>query len=88
MAVKTQKVIETYKSASLEQGDEVQWSQVIKYLPLLKSIVARMRIYFPESIESEDIYSIALTGLIAAVKNFDPTKGKSFSNYARIRIKG
>lgn len=71
----------------LEQK-ETEWNTVENYLPLVKSIVARMRIYFPESVEVEDIYSVALAGLISAVRNYDSSKGKHFGSYAKVRIRG
>ena len=80
------RVAGVYASSSIEP--KTNWSLVEQYLPLLKSIVARMRIYFPPSIDPEDIYSIGLTGLISAVKNFNPTKNSSFGSYAKIRIRG
>lgn len=66
----------------------VAWDIVEQYLPLVKSIVSRMRIYFPEDFEKEDVYSIGITGLISAVKNYNPDKGKHFGSYAKIRIRG
>ena len=65
-----------------------QWHLVEQYLPLLKSIVGRMRIFFPSHMDVRDIYSIALGGLIAASQMYDPTKSTVFGNYAKVRIRG
>lgn len=64
------------------------WVLVEAYLPLLKSLVSRMQVFFPNSVEKDDIYSIALLGLIDAAKNFDSSYKNGFANYARIKIKG
>lgn len=83
---KINKISAAYKHNTNSQ--DPFWSLVKQYLPLLKSIVARMRIYFPSNIDSDDIYSVALTGLIHAAKNFNPSMPNTFSAYAKIRIRG
>lgn len=59
-----------------------------QYLPLVKSIVARMKIYFPPQAEIEDIYSVGVSGLITAIRRRDPRQEKSFSSFAMLRIRG
>jgi RNA polymerase sigma factor for flagellar operon FliA len=71
-----------------EKGKQPDWEKIEQYLPLVKAIVSRMRIYFSSHIDMDDIYSVGVAGLISAVQKFDPTKGKSFSAYASLRIKG
>jgi len=75
-----------YKKVQTEK--KPRWDLVEQYLPLVKSIVSRMRIYFPSHIDVEDIYSVGVTGLISASKNFDPERGHSFGNYASLRVRG
>ena len=58
------------------------------YLPLVKSIVTRMRYHFPATFETDDLYGIGVQGLVLAVNNFDRSKGRSFGSYAALRIKG
>ena len=64
------------------------WDLVKQYIPLVKSLTAKMRLYFPEQIDLEDVYSIALSGLIAATQNYNPHKYPSFGSYATIRVRG
>jgi RNA polymerase sigma factor FliA len=47
-----------------------------------------MRIYFPPQAEVEDLYSVGITGLIAAIRRCDPEKTESFGSYAALRIRG
>lgn len=82
---KAKEVRNAYGSSS---DGGIAWDVVEQYLPLVKSIVSRMRIYFPEAFDKEDVYSIAITGLISAVKNYNPDKGKHFGSYAKVRIRG
>ena len=70
-------------------SDKKSRDQLIEdYLPLVKSIVSRMRFHFPDHYEAEDMYGIAVKALVVSVNQFDPSKGKSFGNYAALRIKG
>jgi RNA polymerase sigma factor for flagellar operon FliA len=75
-----------YRNAMSCDESRDQW--IVDYLPLVKSIVNRLRFHFPESYETEDMYGIGVRSLILAVNRFDPSKGKSFGNYASLRIKG
>ena len=47
-----------------------------------------MKYHFPDYYEMEDMYGIGVKALITAVNQFNPSKGKSFGNYAALRIKG
>lgn len=70
-------------------SDEKEREKLIEnYLPLVKSIVSRMRHHFPDTVESEDLYGIGAKALVLAVNQFNPSKGRSFGSYAGLRIKG
>jgi len=75
-----------YKKASGQEGPD--WSLIERYLPLVKAIVSRMRIYFPPNAELEDLYSVGVSGLITAIRRCDPEKTESFGSYAALRIRG
>lgn len=77
-----------YQSVKSPSSDQDFWNLVQQFLPIVKGAVARMRIYFPEHIDSQDIYSIGLTGLIQAAQNFDNKKPNAFPSYAKIRVRG
>lgn len=81
-----QQAAENYRNAMSNDRGRDQWIE--NYLPLVKSIVSRMRYHFPENYETEDMYGVGVRSLILAVNRFDPSKGKSFGNYAALRIKG
>ncbi|MBV9644502.1 MAG: hypothetical protein JO334_13100, partial [Verrucomicrobia bacterium] len=40
------------------------------HLPLVRSIVERMRRKLPSKIEADELYSIGVTGLVAAARNY------------------
>lgn len=81
-------VVEAYREVPEKPKKLPDWELVRQYLPLLKSIVARMRIYFPSQVDIQDIYSIAIAGLIHAAQYFDLSKGAYFGKYASMRIRG
>ena len=61
---------------------------VEKYLPLVSSVVARLAMTLPDSVDQNDLYSAGLVGLLQALRNYDPTCGASFETYARTRVRG
>lgn len=69
-------------------GDSSEEELVKKYLPLVKTIVARVAMTLPPHIETEDLYSAGLIGLLTAVRKFDPKTGSPFEAYARLRVRG
>lgn len=75
-----------YRKASGQDGPD--WSLIERYLPLVKAIVSRMRIYFPPNAELDDLYSVGVSGLITAIRRCDPDKSESFGAYAALRIRG
>ena len=68
--------------------DKQRDALIENYLPLVKSIVVRMRHNFPDHYEMEDMYGVAVKALVIAVNQFDPSKGKAFGSYASLRIRG
>src|SRR6201993_3882452 len=58
------------------------------HLPLVRSIVERMRRKLPSKIEADELYSIGVTGLVAAARNYRPSRESSFASYASTRIRG
>ena len=76
----------TYQGAESSTLDEKALTE--RYLPLVRSVVDRIRINLPPHIEAEDLYSVGILGLIAAVGNYDPKQNNTFAAYASRRIRG
>ena len=47
-----------------------------------------MKRKLPSNIETEDLYSIGVTGLVAAARNYRRSQERTFAAYAAIRISG
>src|SRR5258707_423568 len=59
-----------------------------RFLPIVRNVVNRIKLNVPAHVDADDLYSVGITGLIAAVRNFDPKQGNPFASYAAMRIRG
>jgi len=69
-------------------GSAPENSLVEEYLPLVKTVVGRLAMTLPSHVNSDDLYSAGLVGLLNAMRRFNPANGTSFETYARVRIRG
>jgi RNA polymerase sigma factor for flagellar operon FliA len=69
-------------------GSASENSIIEQYLPLVKTVVGRLAMTLPAHVNSDDLYSAGLVGLLQAVRRFDRKCGTSFEHYARTRIRG
>ncbi len=61
---------------------------IVRYLPLVRNVVDRIKLNLPAHVDADDLYSVGITGLIAAVRRFNPEQGNTFATYAVTRIRG
>lgn len=78
--------IDTESSLSSPFPD--QTGLVEQYLPLVRNIVDSFRSRLPSHVDLDDLFSVGVTGLLAAVSNFSPERALTFSSYAARRIRG
>jgi RNA polymerase sigma factor for flagellar operon FliA len=69
-------------------GGAAENELIEQYLPLVKAVVGRLAMTLPAHVNSDDLYSAGLVGLLNAVRRFNPKAGASFESYARVRIRG
>src|SRR5688572_13212923 len=72
----------------MKPGSVLEGKLVEKYVPLVRSVVGRLAMSLPPHVDGEDLYSAGLTGLLSAVRQYNPNAGTSFETYARLRIRG
>jgi RNA polymerase sigma factor for flagellar operon FliA len=72
----------------IKPGSSGEEEMVEKYLPLVKHVVGRFALTLPPHVDGKDLYSAGLTGLLSAVRQYNPNAGTSFETYARLRIRG
>src|SRR3954468_6115906 len=75
-----------YQGANTSDLD--QKDLILRYLPLVRNVVDRIKLNLPSHIDADDLYSVGVTGLIAAVRKYDPEQGSTFAAYASMRIRG
>ena len=75
-----------YQGVSPSAVDEKELIE--RYLPIVRNVVDRIKLNVPAHVDADDLYSVGITGLIAAVRKFDPEQGSTFAGYAATRIRG
>ena len=75
-----------YQSASADPASESELIE--RYLPLVRNVVDRIKINLPGHVDADDLYSVGITGLLAAVRKYDPGQHTTFAGYASLRIRG
>jgi RNA polymerase sigma factor for flagellar operon FliA len=62
---------------------------IIKYAPLVKTIVLRMAAKIPiDPADKEDLINVGIIGLMSALEKYDTRRNVQFETYAHFRIKG
>ena len=65
-------------SRRLKPGSTTEAELVDKYIPLVRTVVSRLALTLPPHVDSEDLYSAGLGGLLSAIRQYDPTAGTAF----------
>jgi RNA polymerase sigma factor FliA len=79
----------TPKVSASEAARQHEFEALVeRHLPLVRSLVDRMKRKLPQSIEAEELYSVGVTGLVVAARNYRASQAGSFAAYASTRIRG
>ena len=78
------------KAQRLPSGDSrtIRDGLIIDHLPLVKYLVGRIVPQLPPHLDSQDLMSAAVIGLINAADRFDPTRGVLFKTFAEQHVRG
>ncbi len=72
-----------------QSGDRLMRDQlIVLYSPLVKYVAARVAIGLPQHVDTADLVSYGIIGLIDAIDRFDPVRQVKFETYAIPRIRG
>lgn len=74
-----------YKS---QRSPEARDALILNYSPLVKYVAGRISSNLPRNVETADLISYGVFGLIDAIDRYDPERGIKFETYAIARIKG
>lgn len=61
---------------------------ILNYSPLVKYVAGRLSSNLPQTVETADLISYGIFGLIDAIEKYEPERGIKFETYAIARIKG
>ncbi|MDP2232731.1 MAG: FliA/WhiG family RNA polymerase sigma factor, partial [Actinomycetota bacterium] len=61
---------------------------ILNYSPLVKYVAGRLSSSLPQTVDTADLISYGIFGLIDAIEKFDLSRGIKFETYAIARIKG
>jgi RNA polymerase sigma factor for flagellar operon FliA len=81
-------ILRLWREFTQTRDDRRRDRLILHYIPLVHYVVSRLSIRLPVHVDSDDLYSDGLEGLIKAVDRFDHTKGMKFSTFAIPRIRG
>lgn len=84
-AASTARLWQEYKRTT-ERGTRDQL--IVLYSPLVKYVAARVAVGLPQHVDSADLVSYGIIGLIDAIDRFDPVRQVKFETYAIPRIRG
>ncbi|MHC5079943.1 MAG: FliA/WhiG family RNA polymerase sigma factor [Planctomycetota bacterium] len=71
-----------------ENSENVRNELIEKYLPLVRSIADKIAAKLPSSVDSQDLQSAGIFGLMHAIRGFDLERGVRFETYCVNRIRG
>jgi RNA polymerase sigma factor for flagellar operon FliA len=70
------------------QDPEARDELILNYSPLVKYVAGRLASSLPQTVDTADLISYGIFGLIDAIEKFDLTRAIKFETYAIARIKG
>lgn len=70
------------------QSVELKNTLILEYAPLVKYLAGRLSVHIGHKVDSDDLVSYGIFGLIDAIDKFDHEKGLKFETYASLRIRG
>lgn len=79
---------ETWRAYRRSKDPALRDQLVEADLALVKRAAARIASRLPRHLRLDDLYSAGLLGYLAAVEDYDPDRGVSFSAYAIHRVRG
>lgn len=79
---------ELWKNYLLEKSPELKEQLIIRYVPLVQRIAAKISGQLPAHCIKDDLYSYGIFGLLETIDRYNPELGIPFSSFASKRIKG
>ncbi|RJQ54294.1 MAG: RNA polymerase sigma factor WhiG [Actinobacteria bacterium] len=71
-----------------EDSQDARDKLILHYSPLVKYVAGRISANLPQNVDTADLISYGIFGLIDAIEKFEPSREIKFETYAIARIKG
>jgi len=62
--------------------------QVMRYLPMVRAMAEKLRNELPPAVETDDLVTAGVFGLMDAMKRYDPSQGVKFITFCATRLRG
>ena len=72
----------------IEISRENREAVIQEYAPMVKYVANRIAMRLPPHIETDDLISVGVLGLIDAIDKYDSSRGAKFKTYAEFRVRG
>lgn len=84
----SKEVAELWKKYKKTDDPAMRSALIVSYLPLVKYVLGRISLYLPPHLDSEDLTTSGIIGLIKSVGEFDLSRKIEFTTFAVPRIRG
>ncbi len=82
------KLLSAYKKNANSLTEAQKNQLILDYTPLIKFVAQRISARLPGHIETNDLISSGVIGLMDALEKYDPSRDNKFKTYAEFRIRG
>ncbi len=79
---------ELWRALKKDGDKQARERLILRYAPLVKYVAGRVSIGLPQNVDTADLVSNGMFGLIDAIEKFDPDRAIKFETYAVTRIRG
>lgn len=83
-----EELIELWKEFQPAQPEQIRNRLMEHYLPLVKYTADRLSAKLPDEVETDDLISAGIFGMMDAIRSFDLERGVKFETYCVPRIRG
>ena len=81
-------MLKVYEEQAGDRSQQLRETMITSHLPLVRYLVNRFMAQLPAHLDSQDLASAAVIGLINAADRFDPERGVLFKTFAEQHIRG
>lgn len=81
-------LVKKYKQKKRGIDGKLRDQLIMDYAPLIRFVAQRISARLPSNIETDDLISAGVIGLMDAIEKYDPGRDNKFKTYAEFRIRG